>query len=41
VRQGDGLSAILFNLALDKVLKELKLNGTATPADKLPKVTIG
>jgi hypothetical protein len=27
VRQGDGLSAVLFNLALDKVLKELKLNG--------------
>jgi hypothetical protein len=27
VRQGDGLSAILFNLALNKVLKELNLNG--------------
>jgi hypothetical protein len=27
VRQGDGLSAVLINLALDKVLKELKLNG--------------
>jgi hypothetical protein len=27
VRQGDGLSAVLFNLALDKVLEELKLNG--------------
>jgi hypothetical protein len=26
VRQGDGLSAVLFNLALNKVLKELKLN---------------
>jgi hypothetical protein len=26
-RQGDGLSAVLFNLALDKVLKELKLKG--------------
>ena len=24
VRQGDGLSAVLFNLALDKVIKELK-----------------
>jgi hypothetical protein len=93
VRQGDGLSAVIFNLELDKVLKELKLNGnilykskqvcayaddialiagntpalqemlitlqeigvkygfyingelymkmTATPNDKLPKVTIG
>jgi len=27
VRQGDGLSAVLFNLALDKVIKELKLKG--------------
>jgi 1-aminocyclopropane-1-carboxylate deaminase/D-cysteine desulfhydrase-like pyridoxal-dependent ACC family enzyme len=27
VSQRDGLSAVLFNLALDKVLKELKLNG--------------
>jgi hypothetical protein len=27
VREEDGLSAVLFNLALDKVLKELKLNG--------------
>ena len=27
VRQGDGLSAVLFNLALNKVLKEMQLNG--------------
>jgi hypothetical protein len=27
VRQGNGLSAVLFNLALDNVLKELKPNG--------------
>jgi hypothetical protein len=27
LRQADDLSAVLFNLALDKVLKELKLNG--------------
>jgi MarR-like DNA-binding transcriptional regulator SgrR of sgrS sRNA len=27
LRQGDGFSAVLFNLALHKVLKELKLNG--------------
>lgn len=27
VRQGDDFSAVLFNLALDKVLKELKWNG--------------
>jgi hypothetical protein len=27
VRKEDGLSAVLFNLALDEVLKELKLNG--------------
>jgi hypothetical protein len=27
VRQGDGLAAVQFNLALEKVVKELKLNG--------------
>jgi hypothetical protein len=27
VRQGGGLSAVLFNLAVDEVLKGLKLNG--------------
>ena len=27
VRQGDGLSAVLFNLALNKALEELKLKG--------------
>jgi hypothetical protein len=27
VRQGAGLSTVLFNLTLDEVLKELKLNG--------------